>query len=431
MDRSKNDGTSICQKCFLVCFCYLKVSMGELLMNENWLDLSWQLRTGDYLITLLRGALYGTACPEPPANVSWKQIYTLAKMHSVECFAFEAAKEQLAQADPVLFKKWSVQSSQGMVQRLHQIEAKKEIECRFEQAQIQTVLVKGIELCDLYPKVYHRQMSDLDFLVREEALEKADKLMLQMGYQLSEENHPGDFHIAYHKPPYVTVELHRQLLPSGNSRAIYFEDVWEKVKTDPASPYIGRISQEYSYLFVAAHLAKHYYSSGSGIRSILDLYLLRKKYQKSMDWEFIHSQLKRQKLKKFIDAALQLGEDWFGKEERVFHHGKMRRMEQRIYVSGTHGSRLARLAGILPEDWEERSQLSLMAAVLIGRTFMPVQFMEQDYPVLQRFPVLLPVYWVRRIFAQLIFNRKRIRQELGSVKHTAAEKLSVINQQTR
>ena len=63
---------------------------------------------------------------------------------------------------------------------------------------------------------------------------------------------------------------------------------------------------EEHFIFLLFHLAKHLNSSGAGIRMVLDLAVFLKKYQDSMDWEFIRKELAGIRLQDFAEHILSL-----------------------------------------------------------------------------------------------------------------------------
>ena len=56
-------------------------------------------RTGDYLILLLRAALYRSDPPGLPEGLSWRQVYQLAKFHGMETMALAPAEALVARED--------------------------------------------------------------------------------------------------------------------------------------------------------------------------------------------------------------------------------------------------------------------------------------------------------------------------------------------
>jgi len=94
--------------------------------------------------------------------------------------------------------------------------------CR--QEQIESIPVKGIALANhVYDKAEFRPMRDIDILVDKQQLQRAEQLLIKLGYRRAKDHDiPEDY---YHLPPLqqtidglpVAIELHHDLLPLEES----------------------------------------------------------------------------------------------------------------------------------------------------------------------------------------------------------------------
>ncbi|MBM6924823.1 nucleotidyltransferase family protein [Pseudoflavonifractor phocaeensis] len=361
------------------------------------------LPAGDYLILLLSAALHETDPPDLPPGLTWRQVYHMARRHSVEQLAFYRIKDRVAREDPDTCREWERQCMQYLVLSLTQETEHQAISARFREAGIPLVSLKGAQLAELYPQGSFRQMADLDYLIPPEARQLGANLMEALGYQDSPEEDQADFHAVYHKPPYMTVELHPWLVPPWDPGARYLGGAWDHTVPDGAGGF--RLSREFSYLFLVAHMAKHFFMVGCGIRSVLDIYLARTAWEDGMDWGGVESGLRQMGLLSFARQVEALGRDWFGPHPVVPHRSRARIMEQEIYAAGTHGSKLARIAHAVPPDFQRRPMLWNRTVFAWRRLFIGRAYMVRDYPGLEQYPVLLPVCWLRRLFRQLVRRR--------------------------
>ena len=360
-------------------------------------------RTGDYLILLLRAALYRSDPPGLPEGLSWRQVYQLAKFHGMETMALAPAEARVAREDADLFRQWDRRRTQNLIQSLTQRAEHQAIAARFGQAGIPLVPLKGQPLSRLYPQWDFRQMTDLDYLVPEADLDAAAALLEEMGYRFAPEEAQADFHVTYQKPPYVTVELHPHLLPARDPGAAFFSSVWERVTAEEAGGL--SLSGEDSYLFLAAHMAKHFFTVGSGIRSVLDVYLLRAALEDAADWRRVEAGLREMGLLPFLRRIEALGRDWFSPDAPPARTGRARVLEQEIFAAGAHGSLLSRPAAAAGARFEGRPRLWNLLCFTWRRVFIGRDYLVRDYPALGRFPFLLPVCWMRRLIRQLFSPR--------------------------
>ena len=347
-------------------------------------------RACDYLVTLLAAALNGSSPSPLPGGLSWKHIFLAAKVHSVETMAFSAARDLVSLEDPNIYVAWEKRRMMNLAQYLTQREEGDVIISRFKGSGITAVPLKGDQLACLYPRPEYRQKADLDYLIPEESSVEAEHILLELGYEKQPEDIGTDYHTEFHKAPYMGVELHSHLLPSSNASAPYFDTVWDNLKDDGTS-----LQDEFLYLFLVAHLAKHYFIQGSGIRSVMDMYLFKAAFAEKLDWENVQQELDRLDLLKFAEQIEEIGQRWFASREGSLCTGRLHRMEREIFAAGTHGSSLSRVAGALPEDGKGFIDTS---RYLLRRLFPSREYLQGDYPLLNRFHALLPVFWAVRIF---------------------------------
>ena len=376
---------------------------------DNFSNLSQLYAAGGCLVELLSAALHGKQAPALPAGVNWEQVCRLARLHSVDTMAFSAARDRVAREDPETFRMWDRWYAQNLVQHVVQQQEIRSV-CRcFYQAEIPAVPLKGAMLAGVYPRQEYRQMSDLDILIPAPAAAAGEEILLKLGYERLPEEEQTDFHTGYQKPPYMAVELHTRLLPGYDANAAYFDCAWDHVTPSGGEEDGERFSPEFFYLFMAAHMAKHFFSLGLGIRAVLDDYLFRTAYQNSLDWNWVRKELRKLGLLGYMDRVKQVGEKWFGETRPDRWPERMRRMEREIYASGTHGSGLSRLAGAMPE--KEGSGGLGSAGFLFRRIFVGRQYLQSQYHILGRYPFLLPACWVHRLLRQLGPGR-RVTEDL-------------------
>jgi len=146
-------------------------------------------------------------------------------------------------------------------------------------AGIEAMPLKGAVLAEtLYPHPATRTFTDLDVLVRPDALRQTDDVLRSLGWRRTEGEHSWDFDVAfdgettYDSPGRATVDVHWRLLNAArypwNRRAT--GDAWHRAQ--PVSV-AGRTSLTLApadlIVYLAAHLAVQH--AGVGLRWHLDL----------------------------------------------------------------------------------------------------------------------------------------------------------------
>ena len=94
----------------------------------------------------------------------------------------------------------------------------------FDQAQVDYMPLKGVELKRLYPNHEFRTMGDADILIRVEQYDRIRPIMQQLGYTEGKESN----HELLWKKGALIAELHKRLVPTNNSDFCqYFGDGWQ------------------------------------------------------------------------------------------------------------------------------------------------------------------------------------------------------------
>ena len=369
---------------------------------EDWMDCC------RYLVKVLSAVLDGKTAPPLPEGRTWEQVFEMSKYHGLESMAFVGVQE-LLEKDENLYQEWEKCYAANISRCFTQEEELKKIVHELTASGIDVLLLKGCLIRDLYPERDYRQMVDVDMLIREEDRLTAGEILRKIGYTYIPD--PHDHHDSYFKPPYMTVELHRNLVQENCNYTEYGKDIWERVI--PVSGRKGCFQMNINdyYVFHLIHFAKHYYASGSGIRSILDIYLYLRKYGRELDGKYLEGWMKKLELQELRESVERLSEYWFSAAGGEIPQ-MMRDVEKKVFLSGVHGSWLQ---VVLRKAEECRSQRKSVVSYILGRIFMNREKMAERYPFLNKYPVLLPLCWVHRLAKAVLLNRKTIQYELGTL----------------
>ena len=276
-----------------------------------------------------------------------------------------------------------------------------------EGAGIDHLPLKGSVIRAFYPEPWMRTSCDIDILVREEDLKRARELLeSELEYKYVS---MGNHDISLESPGGVHLELHYRPLND------YVLDDYDKPLADLfgtlclQNGYSHRYEMppEYFYYYHVAHMAKHYVNGGSGVRTVLDLYILLKNDpdlpQKSGEL------LKLGGLLAFEENARLLSNVWFESGE---HTDLTRDMENFIVYSGVYGDVKNMIA-------VRRGGGKGKLGYLITRAFPPYEIMCDVYPSLVGKRLLMPAYWVRRLFG-IVFTPGKFKRSIKEIKTNSA-----------
>ena len=199
----------------------------------------------------------------------------------------------------------------------------------FDAEKIRFLPLKGMVLKSLYPGAGTREMSDIDILIDEDNAEAVRKSMTDSGYdtiEFCESNQD-----VYHKPPFFGVEIHRALfdkrLNARQARYYAQKDLIESANAENGTEDI--------YIYLIAHAYKHYSYYGTGLRTLVDINLYLKKYQRKMDFQYIDIEAQKLGISEFEQMIRPLSEKLFS----VDAMSEREKEELEVFVfAGLYGS---------------------------------------------------------------------------------------------
>lgn len=182
------------------------------------------------------------------------------------------------------------------------------------------------------------------------------------------------------------------------------------------------LSVDDRFLFRLASAAYHYATDQLLIRELMDLYLYHKAWRKHLNDEYIHNKLEDFHVEGLADKLLRLSYMWFGAKEdkdyiqeigqiedtSVFDTLEYRILNRGRFVNETDPQALALMKLIERDDERERRKIKRQALrkgiadkwKSFGRgvrwAIPEYKYMCALYPILEKIPFLLPLFWVLR-----------------------------------
>ena len=366
--------------------------------------------TADYIISLIRALLLAQPVPPIPEGISVRELLDFSRSHAIEALVYRGLAPLLPHCQDPVWKQWENRASQLLAQSVVQLQERDDIIHSLTAAGIHLLPVKGCWLKERYPDLGDRQMSDLDMLIHPEDAVSAERTLQSIGFQKKD---VCFHHTTYVKPPYTALELHTSLLPEIDEHTLYYQAIWEKATPVAESPGLYRLKPEDEYLFYLVHLSKHMSEGGSGLRSILDNRIYCRCFP-DMDESYLEKELEGLGLLEFARQVQVLSRCWF--ETGLAIPEALEPLAQAVCSAGTYGTlqmrthnRMARLRQ------EHPNPVMRFFAYCLPRFFRPMSEMKRRYPVLEKAPVLLPVFWVVRIASKMVTNEKSFWQHLKLV----------------
>ncbi|MEI6290100.1 MAG: nucleotidyltransferase family protein, partial [Chloroflexota bacterium] len=247
-----------------------------------------------------------------PGN-EWQKVIDLAKEQFILPFLYYQIKnvqadipaETLSQLRGLLMETAATNLSlyHGINSLLNSLHAKG----------IPVIVLKGGYLAEaVYENVGLRTMSDIDLLVKEADLPAVDNELISKGYRPKEFNRvigPEHQHFGYTLPGRnLFVEVHWTIMPPVYKFIIDMPELWKRAVpvTLGAAPAFS-LGLEDVILHLCLHTAKH--AAEMGIRMLVDIDVLLKRYQEKVNWTFLVETAREWKAEHAVYLVLRLSRD--------------------------------------------------------------------------------------------------------------------------
>ena len=355
-----------------------------------------------FMLKIIAAVISGSAMPETIENIDWGMIYDISVLHNITNIIGYAAISDKYSMDEEIKQKFIKAVSENIRIDAVQEQKGKELFERFDKENIEYMPLKGINLKKLYPSGDLRKMTDMDILIKEDQRDAISEIMEDLGYEFRTES---DHEIIYFSRPFVCVELHKRMVPTYNEDLYeYYGNGWKlAISTESSGRYM--LPKEDEFVYLIAHLAKHYRDAGIGIKHITDIWLYQTKV-KGMDFDYIKKQLEKLNLTVFYKNISKVMECWFeGAEFDKLSVG----ITEFIFKSGVFGNIKTRAATSAMKENMDNNLENASRFKYIRMFFPKMWYMKNVFPALETRPYLLPYYWIKRLIVGLLYKRGHIR----------------------
>ncbi len=359
-----------------------------------------------YVIKSLSSVINGT---KPPENdgLDQQKIIGLAQKHSVLNILSYAAEELTVKPDEQTMKYLREFRMQKTVVEAQQELAACDICEKLDEMQVRHMLLKGSVIKKYYPSPDMRTMGDIDILIDADRCDEVVKAFIEDGFEFAGK---GELHTNIRKGN-AYVEFHRSMVDSFHTvLSEYYGDGFGRAKQCDGS-FSYELTDGDFYVFLIAHIAKHYRHGGTGIRSLLDLYVYEKALP-DLDFEYINKELEKIGLLEFCKKIRKIAFNWYSGD----FDSKFDLMSEYIAAGGVYGIEGTEMQNSyifdhIDEDIRFQKIKTLFKIVFLGYDELKIR-----YPFLEGKKFLLPLFWIIRFFDTLIHNPRNAIQRLDDSK---------------
>lgn len=352
-----------------------------------------------YLGELVNASLENRVPKAVPKGIEVEEILKIARdgqMRTLVLFALSKLE-----IDEEIRKSIQQELLWCSMRSLTQIGCLRKVEELFEKAGIRFQVLKGAVMKQIYPKPELREMSDIDVWIYEDSFEKADQVLASEGFKKKKEI---KHHAVYEKLPFIVLEAHWDLIDKSvdKNQHVHFKNECIGV-LKPDKRYEYEFSKEDFYIYMIAHMAKHFYEGGCGIRNLVDIYVYWEKYGLDMNEAVLKEKLEKCGVADFENHARQLAYVWLQqKESNEFLNNLFWYMiDSGIYGKSENGIWSQMVKGAHDADKKRVKKWYL---------FPNKAHMCENYPWVEKYPYFIFVAWIVRIVSAL-FNKDVKKRE--------------------
>lgn len=341
---------------------------------------------------------------ENPVRLDYEDVYRVADAQQVVPLMYYGAIRDPAFMGHTCAQLFLERTCVYMGHGEDQSETANRIFQAFDKEGISYMPLKGTLLKSMYPNPEMRIMGDSDILIRMDEYDRVRRVMFSLMMLPQKES---DHEYIWQTMTGLQIELHKRLIPSYNEDYYaYYGDGWRLARLAEGESYRYEMSPEDTYIYLFTHFAKHYRDQGVGMKYVFDFYVYQRKYPE-LDVAYIARELDKLQLFEFYRNVTRMIDVWFNGTpadeitdyltdkifaDGVFGKGENSAMSEGVKLSKGSGSVRAK------KKWR-----------LI---FPSYSSMCARHPVLKKWAILLPLFWIIRGFDILFFHRDRYRNRM-------------------
>lgn len=371
------------------------------------------IEAGIYLIELLRCTVAGTKPKQKPEECTWEQVYQLAVRNHVESLSWLSAEKRKTEIEASLAETWKEQRERTLLRQLSFGVERDVVLEKLREHEIAYLPLKGILMENYYPEPGTRFMADQDILYAytEETQKIIVQIMKELGYDVVLLK---NLHDIYEKKPFYNFEMHKSLNFQQEALQKYYENPWERAVRNADCEWEYHFSDEDEYVYMTAHHFKHFSGSGSGIRTLLDVYYFLRCKGARLDWDYVQRQLEEigmtdyeKRMREVADRVFAVSpEQEISEEDQAFL----------LYMigCGTYGNVKERMV-ISLKSKDEKDIRQAKKKYLYHRFILPMEKVREVYPFFYKHRWLLWMLPGYRVVKGIIIHPKKLIFELRTL----------------
>lgn len=360
-----------------------------------------------YLKDYIHG--YPSSCED---DTDWDEVFQLAISQSIEGIIYRQCKDHLPEN---VKRRYLKQYLSSAVLSLEREKAVSEFIHLTEKKSIPVIFMKGAVFRDYHPIPAIRSMGDIDVVIHNQDKNEIDLILrAESGYERFVDNHA----VWTYRKNRIYIEVHNHMfyedLANDFDYIGYFDQIFEHMHHDKvfniSSDCLYVPDENYHFLYLMTHTAKHIINNGSGFRAYLDMVMFTRNND-HLDWEWIREELKKMNLLQFTETCFALCERWFDVKMPLPHkeldESFFEEITEKAFNDGTFGlenkaNEGAHSAKEIKRD--DKGYWYTAIRLTLHLLFPPYRdiILAPWYSFVKGRPYLLPIAWVYRWFYCII-----------------------------
>ena len=350
-------------------------------------------------------------------------IYKLSEIHHVVPMIYNAVYSQdfFQKKDDgfkAMFKSMAFKLIFSQIQRTSRF---LELYKKLREENIKFLVFKGIIFRNMYNNPDDRMSADEYIVVCAEDYDRVKEILTGEGLEFIDK---GEECAYFCKNTGLCIEASKSLF-SEDSKAYghlndLFDDIFEKsIEIDVDGTLVSTLSHQQHLIYIVFHNMKHFLTGGFGIRQVADFFKYIETYGEFIDWKEFWSDLKELNYDTFALNLIDISLKYLGFDDsKVVYPGEHYRFEDlkksdKYYINSDALISDILDAGVFGASTMDRKHTALMTLDAVEdnssgnrlkAVFPSVDYLKGRYTYLQKYPVLLPVAWIQRIFSYMKKN---------------------------
>ena len=372
---------------------------------------------GRYLINLVGAVIKQKEIPRKTMRMDWETLFRLADYHKIANVIYLGMLGASEHVPQKWGERFFERYQESLLYSSSYENSELEILTLLNMHKISATVLESSATRRLYRIPESASNSPLRLLLSEKDYSLAKGFLVDLGYltdhfypKFGEHMRAGNGFMVeiYYKLPFIT-KNYQKCMTSLMERA-YIDRTFNSMHT---------FSLESSFVFRMAEICYNYCENALTVRKLLDVFLFYHQFKGKMNQNFIWTRFKEFKIDVLVQCMIHIAAMWFGNKaddilDLAIEDGEVYDgMESRILTSGVIGTEMVPQANSLrneiqkeldKEKREEEKELRKKqrdeywkrVKQQILWVFPEYKYMSSLYPSLEKFPFLLPFYWIFR-----------------------------------